>query len=127
MQIASPHCKGHLLVLVRMKSIRLYHQVGQWYKVSNNDPLDGPLDDSLGSLVKMVKTVNMTCLMTRLLTFHQYPGFAFASGVWSLPCLLPDSLSMIVVFPIPTFFAMALIDYLWSGGKLSLAFHKAWA
>ena len=73
MQIASPHCKGHLLVLVRMKAIRLYHQAGQWYKVPNNDPFDDPL----GSLVKMV---NVTCLMTRLLTFHQYLGFLFASG-----------------------------------------------
>ena len=75
MQIASPHCKGHLLVLVRMKAIRLYHQAGQWYKLPNNDPLGDPL----GILVKTVKMVNVTCLVTHLLTFHQYPGFSFAS------------------------------------------------
>ena len=74
-QIALPHCKGHLLVLVRMKAKRLYHQAGQWYKLPNDDPLDDPL----GSSVKMVKMVNVTRLVTRLLTFHQYPGFSFAS------------------------------------------------
>ena len=68
MQIASQYCKGHVLVLVRMKAIRLYHQAGQWYKLPNNDPLG-----------ILVKTVNVTCLVTRLLTFHQYPGFLFAS------------------------------------------------
>ena len=67
--------KGHLLVLIRMKAIRLYHQAGQWYKLPNNDPLSDPL----GSSVKMVKTVNVTCLLTCLLTFCQYLGFSFAS------------------------------------------------
>ena len=38
-----------------MKTIRLYHQAGQWYKLPNTDPLDDPLDDPLESLVKMVK------------------------------------------------------------------------
>ena len=55
-----------------MKAIRLYHQVGQWYKLPNNDPLDDPLGSS-------VKTVNVTCLVTHLLTFRQYLGFLFAS------------------------------------------------
>ena len=110
-----------------MKTIRLYHQAGQWYKLPNTDPLDDPLDDPLESSVKTVKTVKMTRLMTRLLTFHQYPGFSFASS--DVTHSLPPSRQSLdnVVFPMPTFFAMALIDNLWSGGKLSLACHRAWA
>ena len=61
-----------------MKTIGLYNPAGQWYKVLNNDPLDELLADLLGSSVKMVKTVNVTRLMTHLLACHQHPGFSFA-------------------------------------------------
>ena len=123
MQIASPHCKGHLLVLVRMKAIRLYHQAGQWYKLPNNDPLGDPL----GSSVKTVKTVNVTHLVTRLLTFRQYPGFSFASHDVATALSPPRQSLNDGSLANAHFFVIVLIDSLWSGGKSSLAFHKAWA
>ena len=61
------------------------------------------------------------------LPFVNIRAFHLLPAMWPLPCLLPDSLSMMVVLPMPTFFVIALIDSLWSGGKSSLAFHKEWA
>ena len=59
--------------------------------------------------------------------FVNIRAFRLPPVMCPLPCLLPDSLSMMVVLPMPTFFAIDLIDNLWSGGKLSLACHRAWA
>ena len=61
------------------------------------------------------------------LPFINIRAFRLPPAMWPIPCLLPGSLSMIVVLPMPTFFAITLIDNFRSCGKLSLACHRAWA